>query len=74
MLELAELEERRNQLCRLDLVFALQEFEEAEESLQDRGLLTLTASPPPALATLLSGSVKRTSFGSNYARSDERPP
>ncbi|HEY5579209.1 MAG TPA: hypothetical protein VIL12_05935, partial [Acidimicrobiia bacterium] len=42
MLELSELEERRKQLCRLDPVFALQEIEDAEGFLRDRGLLTLT--------------------------------
>jgi len=40
---LQELEIRRIEVCRLDPLFALDEFEDAQAFLEDRGLLTLTA-------------------------------
>jgi predicted transcriptional regulator len=43
VLGLSELEKRRAKVCRLDPTFALEEFEEAQGFLEDRGLLTLTA-------------------------------
>jgi predicted transcriptional regulator len=42
MLVLEELQKRRVEVCRLDPTFALEEFEEAERFVDDRGLLTLT--------------------------------
>jgi hypothetical protein len=43
VLSLRELENRRTEICRLDPLFALDEFEDAKAFLEDRGLLTLTA-------------------------------
>ena len=37
------MEKRRAKVCRLDPTLALEEFEEAQGFLEDRGLLTLTA-------------------------------
>jgi hypothetical protein len=42
VLDLQALEKRRVEVCRLDPMFALREFEEAREFLEDRALLTLT--------------------------------